>query len=155
MSQSADLCSYVSNRLLCYITCIPTRPNQVFERVFDDLIDFADMLLLGKDSQEVYRSIPEGRVSSDDLLNDVKETFSGVVNELGTIDSALAVRTLFVTTYIFMMKYRNDYKKCALFAFWLDVFSYRSSGWQRLMAEVTCSTNHALYGSRVARYARE
>lgn len=142
MPQFTEPCSYIANRLFCYVTCIPVRPHQLYEDIFFDLMDFVNAFVRTPGAMEVCQQIHGGSVSSlDDLLIDTKNIFEGIIDELGTINNPLAVRTLFVATYILMMKNERDTRKCAHLAFWFDEFVYRSRGWSVLI-------NHALHTSR-------
>lgn len=113
---------------------MPVRPHQVYEPVFDDLLDFVSSFVQSPGALEVCNNIHENEESLDQLLENTKDIFGGVISELGTINSPLAVRSLFVATYILMIKNKKDVRKCAFLAFWFDVFTYRSTGWQGFLS---------------------
>lgn len=141
MPQSHNVCSYIANRIFCHVVDIPVRPHQLYEGVFFELMDYVEAFVRTQGGSEVCQQIPGNATSLDDLLIDVKEIYEGVITELGSIHSTLAVRALFVATFMLMKRYEDDTRKCAHLAFWFDVFAYRSRGWHGLVT-------HALRSSR-------
>lgn len=127
-----DLSGYIAYRMYCDVNAIPTRHNFMFEKVFEDLIDFAFEYTTQYEAR-IFHKIPGKRTSIEDLLTDTKEIFAGITEQLGTVDSVLAIKTLFITSYYLMVKYRKDPQKCGHISFWFDVFTNTSKGWDKML----------------------
>ena len=127
-----DLPGYIAYRMYCDINAIPIRQNSVFDKVFEDLIDFAHNYTT-QYAARIFYTIPGNRTSIEELLTDTKDIFKGITQQLGTVDSVLAIRTLFITSYYLMVKYREDPRKCGHISFWFDVFTNKSKGWDKML----------------------
>ena len=127
-----DLPGYIAHRMYCDINAIPTRHNVVFEKVFEDLIDFAYEYTI-QYVAEIFHRIPGNRASIEEVLTDISEIFAGITEQLGTVDSVLAIQTLFIASYYLMVKYRMDPQKCGHISFWFDVFTNKSKGWDNML----------------------
>ena len=127
-----DLPGYIAFRMYCDVNAIPIRQNSEFEKVFEDLIEFANDYTT-QYAARIFYKIPGNRTSIEELLTDTKEIFEGVTKQLNTVDSILAIRTLFITAYYLMMKYRSDPRKCGHISFWFDIFTNKSKGWDKML----------------------
>ena len=126
-----DLPGYIAYRMYCDVNDIPTRHNCVFEKVFEELIDFAYSYTT-QYAARIFHKIPGNRTTIDELLTDIREIFAAITKQLGTVDSVLAIQTLFITSYYLMVKYRTDPRMCGHISFWFDVFTYKSKGWDKM-----------------------
>ena len=127
-----DLPSYIAYRMYCDVNMIPTRYNIAFEKVFRELTDFA-LAYTEQYAARMFHKIPENRTSIDELLTDTKDIFTGITKELGTVDSVLAIRSLFIPSYYLMIKYKKDPQMCGHVSFWFDVFTHKSKGWEKML----------------------
>lgn len=127
-----DLPSYIAYRMYCDVNAIPTRPNILFEKVFRELTDFT-LAFTKQNADDMFHKINGSRTSIEGLLTDIKEIFAGITKELGTIETTLAIRTLFVASYFLTTKYKRDPQLCGHVVFWFDVFTHKSKGWALLL----------------------
>ena len=129
-----ELPTYIAYRMFCDIHAIPSHYNLPFEKVFRELTDFASAYTEQYDAK-LFHQIPGNKTSIDELLNDTEEIFGGITKELGTTDTVLAVKTLFIASYYLMTKYKNNTKLCGHISFWFDVVTHKSNGWRELTAK--------------------
>ena len=127
-----DLPGYIAYRMYCDVNAIPSRHNSAFEKVFEELIDFA-FEYTTQYAARIFHKIPGNRTTIEELLTDTREIFAAITTQLGTVDSVLAIQTLFITSYYLMIKYRMDPRKCGHISFWFDVFTNKSKGWDKLL----------------------
>ena len=129
-----ELPTYIAYRMFCDVHGIPSHYNLQFEKVFRELTDFASAYT-EQYNAKLFHQIPGNRTSIDELLNDTKEIFGGITKELGTTDTVLAIKTLFIASYYLMTKYKDNTKLCGHISFWFDVVTHKSNGWRDIMTQ--------------------
>ena len=117
--------------MFCDIHAIPSHYNLPFEKVFRELTDFASAYTEQYNAKLFYQ-IPGDKTSIDELLTVTKEIFGGITKELGTIDTVLAIKTLFIASYYLMIKYKGNARLSGHISFWFDVVTHKSKGWREL-----------------------
>ncbi len=129
---------YVARRMLYDVCGILTPINRKYERGYDTLRLFVERFVFHFGSYMIPK-LPRTKNALIDQRNDLMGLYIGIFERFDDPHSLIALKSLFVASYLMMETYKDSPAYCSNISFYFEVLTQRLGGWNVL--DSACDTD--------------
>lgn len=122
------IAGYVARRMLDDVCEIPTIINSNYEPVYGELFDWMQ-IYTNQFGGRVLHRLPRCKNSSEDLLDDMTELYSGVLRRVEDVHSTITLHSLFTLSFYMMVRYKEHPDKCGNISYYFGLITRRLESW--------------------------
>ena len=122
---------YVARRMLYDVCGILTPINAQYEHGYDILQLHVERFIFHFGSYMIPR-LPSRKNDLTSQRKDLLDLYIGIFERIDDPHSLIALKVLFLATYLMMEKYRDSPKLCSNIPFYFEVLTQRLKSWDTL-----------------------
>lgn len=127
-----EISSYISRRMVWDICEVAVVLNPTHEPAYNMLCNW--MLTYTRQfGGDVARCLPRCRATENELLDDMKKLYEGILKQVNNVHQMRTLNCLFTLTYYMMTRYKYNVRFATKIAFYFELITSRFRSWEILV----------------------